>query len=74
MSVPASSGVIIRNALMGRTLMTKGEYGGDELMLDNGEVVAVTANSHELHIGCVAITWKAWEALLRRVKQIESAR
>jgi len=68
-------GDLDRHSIMGRTLMTKGEYGsGDELMLDNGEAVAVTANSHELHIGCVTITWKAWEALLRRVKQIESAR
>jgi hypothetical protein len=71
MSIPSTP-----NQMMGRTLLTRAEYHNtsDELVLDNGEAVKITANAHELKIGCVTITWKAWELIQKRVRQIESVR
>lgn len=58
------------------TISTRAEYHNtrDELVLDNGEAVTISGNASELKIGCVTITWKAWDLIQRRVRQIESAR
>ena len=64
-----------RGSIFHRTLMTEGEHRkNDGLVLDNGEKVTVSANAHEIKIGCVTITWPAWERLKQMVSQMSDTK
>lgn len=63
-----------RPRVMGKTVMTASEYAGrndDKLKLSNGDDLVITSNAHEVNIGCVTVTWAAWEVLKRKVEGLK---